>query len=343
LIERARGSNNHALFESVEWLFSRSSRGTNARLGREGDRMRTQIVMISAALSVAMPLSAHGQARRRPPAAAAATAAAGNARPQETLSMREAVEALHSNDPDRVIQGVLALTVISSPAVIPPLVELLHSGPPDRVTDEVVAKLGIIGQPAAIEELSNLLHHRRPAVREAAIHSLSQIHDDRVRPLIESGLHDSDHGVRGQAAEALGDIGARQSVGLLFRAFERGVPEAAESIGRLGEASVAVSTNAAWDRDDPRATAHPHTLAMWLGRMPLSVLLRGFERFLNRNDVPVAVKEQIVVRLEQQASAQVRDFLQRWVQSLPAAYHGRDRARAELAVQQIRVPTGGAQ
>jgi hypothetical protein len=126
----------------------------------------------------------------------------------------------------------------------------------------------------------------------------------------------------------------------LFHAFERGVPEAAESIGKLGEANTAVSSDAAWDREDPRSTTHPHTLAMWLGRTPLSVLLRGFEGYLNRRDVSVATKEQIIVRLEQQASAQVRDFLQRWVSSLPAGYHGRDRARAELAIQQIHVAGG---
>ncbi len=299
-------------------------------------------IAVSLALALAMsgPGLAHAQARRAP---RGGSAAAGNDRPQETLSLREAVEALHATDPERVIQGVDALTVLGGAQVIPPLVELLRAGPSDRITDYVVEKLGIIGQPAAIEELTNLLHHRRASVRQAAVNALAQIRDDRVRPLVESGLHDSESAVRGQAATALGEIGASQSVELLFHAFERGVPEAAESIGRLGEASTAVSSEATWDHEDPRTTRHRHTLAMWLGRAPLSVLLRGFERYLNRRDVPVAVKEQIVVRLEQQASAQVREFLQRWVSSLPPAYRGRDRARAELAIQQIRVPTGGAQ
>lgn len=287
------------------------------------------------------PTRADAQTRRAPRGGTAA--AAGNARPQETLNLREATEALHSNDVDRVIQGIDSLTVIGGPQVVPPLVELLRSGPPDRITDYTVEKLGIIGQPAAIEELSNLLRHRRSSVRQASVQALAQIRDDRVRPLIESALHDSDSSVRGQAAGALGEIGAHQSVELLFHAFERGVPEAAESIGRLGEPNSAVSADAAHDREDPRTTTHHHTLAQWLGRAPLSVVLRGFEQYLNRRDVPANIKEQIIVRLEQQASAQVRDFLQRWVSSLPATYRGRDRARAELAIQQIRVPAGGAQ
>lgn len=298
--------------------------------------MRRTALVLALVVSAASGL-VHAQ-RRRP---ARATGAAAD-RPPEILSLREAREALSSSDPERVILAIDSLTVIGTPEVVPPIVQLLRSGPPDRITDYAVEKLGIIGQPAAIEELSNLLHHRRPAVRRAAIAALAQIRDERVRPLLESGLHDSDAEVRGQAARALGEIGARASVPLLFRAFERGVPEAAEAIGRLGDASTAVSSDPNHDREDPRTTTHPHTLAMWLGRMPLSVLLRGFERFLNRSDISPAVKEQIIVRLEQQASAQVREFLQRWVSSLPPGYRGRDRARAELAIQQIRVPTGAA-
>jgi HEAT repeat protein len=307
---------------------------------------RTAVIFALAAACAVAPAGALAQARRSPPGHGAAAHGAGAAattstQPQDALTLRDAREALHSNDPDRVILAIDSLTLLGTADVIPPLVDLLRSGPTDRITDYTVEKLGIIGRPEAIEELSDLLHHRRATVRAAAIEALAQITDPRVRALIESGLHDSDPEVRGQAAEALGEISSRQSVPLLLRAFERGVPEAAEAIGKLGEASTAVSANAAWDREDPRNTTHPRTLAMWLGRTPLSVLLRGFEAYLNRTDIPVNTRIEIIVRLEQQASAQVRDFLQRWVSQLPPAYRGRDRARAELAIQQIRVPTSG--
>lgn len=299
---------------------------------------RSLAVSLAAALALAPAVSARAQAR---PAAAArgGTRAPG----QDVLSVREAREALRSTDPDRIIQGIDSLTVAGTDEAVTAIVELLRAGPIDRVTDYAVEKLGIIGRPSAIEELSNLTRHRRPAVRRAALNALAQIRDDRVRALLEGGLHDSDGEVRAEAAESLGAIGARAAVPLLFRAFERGVPEAAEAIGRLAEPAVAVSSEPAHDREDPRATSRRVTLAMWLGRAPLSVLLRGFEQFLNRRDVPVPLKVQIITRLEQQASAQVRDFLQRWVQHLPASYRGPDRARAELAIRQIRVPTGGAQ
>ncbi len=305
---------------------------------------RTAFLLAMAALALA-PSTVLSQrrpaARGRPPAATAAAPAAG-AQPQQQLTLAQAREALRTNDVDRVLQAINSLTVIGTADVIPPLVELLRSGPPDRITDAIVEKLGIIGRPEAIEELGSLLHHRRTTVRRGAIRALAQIHDPRVRPLIESGLHDSEGDVRGEAATALGEIGAHQSVTLLFRAFDRGVPDAAESIGRLGEASTAVSPEPAHDREDPATTRRPRTLAMYLGHAPLQVLLRGFEQFLNRRDIPSATKVQIIVRLEQQASAQVRDFLQRWVTNLPGAYRGPDRARAELAIQQIRAPGGGA-
>ena len=51
----------------------------------------------------------------------------------------------------------------------------------------------------------------------------------RVRPLLEQGLRDSDRQVRATSAEQLGRTGARASLDLLFRAFDRGVIEAASA------------------------------------------------------------------------------------------------------------------
>lgn len=307
---------------------------------------RTAILVTLAALCAAPPLARaqHQRGHNRGQAPAAQGNGGGT---QEQLSLREAREALRSNDPARVRAGIQALTVIGTPEVIPPLVELLHSGPPDEITDYVTEQLGIIGLPQAIEELSNLLHHRRPAVRRGAVRALAQIRGDgRVRPLIESALHDSDAEVRAEAARGLGEIGARQSIPLLFHAFDRGVPDAAEAIGRLGGPEVAVSAEAAHDREDPRTTSHQRTLAMYLGRVPLGVLLRGFERFLNRRDIPVATKQQIIARLEDTASSQARDFLNTWVRNLPSNYRGPDRDRALQAIDRIRpqgsAPAGGS-
>lgn len=268
------------------------------------------------------------QAQPRPPGPRPPQPQA-NAQTERPLTLQEATERLRSANPDEVRQGVDALTRIGTPAVIRPLVELIHSGLPDGLLNTVVEKLGIIGRPEAIDELSSLLHHRRAAVREAAVKSLSQIRDNRVRPLIESALRDSENSVRTAAAQALGEINARQSVELLQRAFERNVPAAAESIGRLG---------------DP---ASANRLLEAVGRAPLGVLLPGFRRFLDRRDLDDAVKFRIVEQLVSRSpTAQVKAFLQEWVQGLPPTLRTRSRARAELAIRQINdapgSPTGAA-
>jgi HEAT repeat protein len=228
------------------------------------------------------------------------------------------VQRLQSTSDDDVSTGITELTRIGTAEVIPPLVELLHRGVADDVLDTVVDKFGIIGRPEAIDELSSLLHHRRATVREKAVRALGQIRDNRVRALIESGLRDSDGAVRGAAAAALGEIGARSSVELLQRAFERNVPEAAEAIGRLGDAAAA-------DR-----------LLEAVGRAPLSVLLPGFRRFLDRRDIADPAKLRIVEQVVNRSpTVQVRAFLQEWVASLPSALNTPSRRRAELAIRQI--------
>ncbi len=267
-----------------------------------------------AALAALSPASA----QPRPPATATAAA-----RP---LTLREATQRLQSADPDEITEGVDALTRIGTAEAVPPLITLARSGLPDDLLDLVVTKLGILGRPEAIEELGSLMRHRRAAVRLRAVTSLSQIRDERSRPLIESGLRDSDHGVRAEAARALGRINARSSLALLQRAFERNIPEAAESIGALGDAAAA-------DR-----------LLESVGHAPLSVLLPGFRRFLDRRDLTDPVKLRIVEQLVSRSpTTQVKAFLQEWVRELPPADRSRARARAELAIRQINdAPAPGA-
>jgi HEAT repeat protein len=286
---------------------------------------------LAAAVIVA---STGAEAQRRPPRGRGAAAPAGQ---NQELSLRESREALQATDPERVSDGLESIANYPTAESVQAVIDVLHRGATDNITDKAIETLGLLGRPEAIEELSNLLHHRRAAARVEAVEALAKIQDPRVRGLIESGLHDSQPEVRSAAAVALGQINARQSVALLFRAFERGVPEAAEAIGRLGSVDDAVSADAAHDAEDPRRTSRRQTLTMWITHAPISVLLSGLGQFMNRRDVPVAVKVKIIERLEQRAaSIAVRDFLQRWVQSRPNGYAGADLTRANLAIRQIQ-------
>lgn len=301
--------------------------------------MRRTAVMFAAVAALAAAPAAEGQ--RRPPQGNR-PAGAQNGQNQE-MSFREAREAIASSDAARVTEALEAIATFPTAESVQLVVDLLRRGNNDAVTDKAIETLGLLARPEAIEELSNLLRHRRVSARAEAVEALAKIQDPRVRGLIESALHDSAPEVRGAAAQALGQIGARQSVQLLFRAFERGVPQAAEAIGRVGSVDDAVSADAAHDNEDPRRTSRHQTLAMWITHAPITVLLSGFGQFLNRRDVPVPIKVKIIERLEQRASsAAVRTFLQQWVQSRPRnAPRTPDVARAELAIRQIQGNGGG--
>ncbi len=296
---------------------------------------RTSVPLVVSLLACAslFASTAPAQPRAARPRPVAQRGPGGPGAPARPIPLREATQLLQSANGDEVLQGIDALTRLSTPEVVPPLVELIHRGLSDELLETVVTKLGIIGQPSAIDELSSLMRHRRPTVRRAAVEALGQIRDPRTRPLVESALRDSDNTVRGTAATALGAMGASQSVDLLQRAFERSVPEAAEAIGRLG---------------NPASAAR---LLESVGRAQLSVLLPGFRRFLDRRDITDPVKLNIVEQLVARSpTLQVKRFLQDWLDHLPSGARTPSRTRAELAVRQIRddapsapaAPAGGA-
>ncbi|MFO0603351.1 MAG: HEAT repeat domain-containing protein [Polyangiales bacterium] len=293
-------------------------------------------LLLTAAASTALAQPRPGA---RPAARPGAPAAAqGNGPAARVIPLRDAVQLLQSANGDEVSNGLDALVRIGTPDVIPPMVDLIHRGVDDATLENVVEKLGIVGRPEAIDELSSLLHHRRAGVREKAVTALSHIRDNRVRPLLESGLRDSAPAVRAAAARSLGETGARQSVELLQRAFERNVPEAAEALGRLGSVAVA------------------ERMLEAVGRSPLGILLPGFRRFLDRRDIADPAKLHIVEQLVARSpTGEVKRFLQQWVDSLPPTVRTPSRTRAMLAIQQIEstgsrpattpspAPAGGAQ
>ncbi len=220
--------------------------------------------------------------------------------PRVTLrDLDEIVPKLRSANPDEVREAIDLLSVIDRPEVVPPLADLLRAGQPDAITDRALEALRGLAAPSSIEVLTEFTHHRRVAARRRAYQALAAIDDRRVPTLLERGLRDSDRSVRGAAALALGEIGARQSLDILFRAFERGVVEAAIAIGKLGDA-------AAIER-----------YGEFLGREPLGVMLSGYREFLRRNNVPHASKKAIVERLGEVAGVMVRRFLGEYLDTLP--------------------------
>lgn len=231
---------------------------------------------------------------------------------------------LNSESSDEVREAIDLLSVIDHPSVVPPLAALLRSGRSDEVTDRALQALRGLAHPSAIEVLVEFTHHRRARARRLAYQALADIDDRRVPSLLEQGLRDSDRSIRAQVARSLGEIGARSSVDTLFLAFDRGVVEAAIAIGKLGDrASV------------DRFNGH-------LGHMPLSVMLSGYSEYVRRDDIPEAVKLDIVGRLGEVSGPLVRQFLQRYLDTFPSGRRGAQSRLRQVVIDTLRLIPGHA-
>lgn len=286
----------------------------------------TLATLLAAATAEAQQRPTKRTPRRAPTGTAAAASAEGQTEgaptPAPTIEdLADIVQRLHSRNVDEVREAIDLLSVIDRREVVPPLVELLRSGQPDAITDRALEALRGLADPSSIGVLSEFTRHRRPGARRRAYLALAAIRDRQIPALLEQGLRDSDRAVRATCALALGQIGARESVEMLFRAFERGVVEAAVAIGKLGDA-----------RSVARFGEH-------LGRQPLSVMLSGYEQFLRRPDIDEATKIDIVTRLGEVSGRAVRDMLSQLLASFPE----NDRSRLRQVVQDTlrRIPLEG--
>ena len=267
-------------------------------------RFATTLVATTLALAPLLGFSSEANAqqqrpRRRPAAAAAETV--DGAGPTPTMAEFDAIVArLQGRNPDEVRESITLLTILNDPAAIPPLSALLRAGQTDVITDAALEALQRLEMPSSLDVLSEYTHHRRVHARRRAYAAIAAIEDRRVPVLLEQGLRDSDRTIREDAAQALGRIGARGSLEMLFRAFERGVLGASESIGRLGTGA-----------DVARFTA-------FLGRVPISVMLGGYDQFLQRRDIADPVKIEIINRLLDVSGRMVCQSLMNFRDTMPA-------------------------
>jgi len=262
----------------------------------------TTCLTLAALWPAALPASADAQRRRR-------------ARLQNEI---EAVQPkLDSGDPAQMREAVAILYTLDDPGVIPTLAELLRSGPPDEVADEALRALAGLGHRDAMPVLIEFTNHRRTSARRTAYEAIATIdHPDR-RATLEECLSDSDRGIRGVCAIALGEIRAKASLDVLFRAFERGVVEAAISIGKLGDES------------------HIDRFDEYLGDQPLPIMLNGYREFLARRDIKKKRKQEVVTDLGEVSGPLVRDFLLTYLGTFPENAEGELFEAVEETVRRI--------
>jgi HEAT repeat protein len=183
--------------------------------------------------------------------------------------------------------------------------KLLERGHTDAVTDRALEALGAFGTPAAGPVLGQYAHHRRVAARARAFTALARVagSDRTLRELVASGLRDSAPEVRAAAARALETLKATEATPVLLKALGRGVPEAAVTIGAIGDSSSLDGYNA------------------YLRQQPLDVMLAGYERYLLRPDLSEKLKLDVIARLEDVSGPAVLRFMSALTrrQQLPAA------------------------
>ncbi|HJK96019.1 MAG TPA: HEAT repeat domain-containing protein [Polyangiaceae bacterium LLY-WYZ-14_1] len=239
---------------------------------------------------------------------------------------------LESGDPAQMKEGIQGLFALDNPAVIPVLAELLRSGAPDDVTDEALFVLSELAHRDAMDVLVEFTNHRRDEARKRAYEAIARIDHPARRGTLEECLSDSDRDIRGTCAFALGEIGAKASLDVLFRAFERGVVEAAISIGKLGD------------------ERHIDRFDEYLEQQPLPIMLDGYNEFLSRNDIKKKRKEKVVTDLGEISGPLVRRFLFDYLNTFSENDESELRQAVEETIRRIpddpsvageRIPSGG--
>ncbi len=234
-----------------------------------------------------------------------------------SAEVKEAVDLLKNDSDATKIEGIDKLAELADPAGVAPLIDLLDKGQTDKVTHAAIDALGAISSPKAIPILTEYMKHRRSKVRILTINAIAEIKDKQVIEALKNALKDSDSMVRKTAALALGRYGDQSAVDILFKAFDRNVVEAAIAIGQIG-----------FVNDMER-------LSSYLGSSPLVDLLPGFSEFLTRENFPEKGKITIIEKLKELAGPEVKQFLIKFVENLPADYEGSVKQKAQDAINSI--------
>jgi len=230
---------------------------------------------------------------------------------------KAAADLLLGTEEAQILEGITKLGELAEPGGAKSLIQLLEKGPADKVTEAALDALGAISNPDAIPILIEFMHHRRPKVRIIAVNAIAEIKDPRVSAALKTALSDSDSNVRKAAAYAIGRYGDTSAIDILFKAFDRNVPEAAIAIGQIGGQD-------AMER-----------LASYLGKAPLKDLLPGFSQFLGRAEFPLKGKLDIVDKLTELAGPEVKEFLKQYASTLPADAPLKLRQKVQGAIESI--------
>lgn len=238
--------------------------------------------------------------------ALAAAIASGQAKkPATKLDIKEAKAALESSEPARIETALVNIRLSGKDGggrqVTKDLVARLEKGLPRELVKKALEALADLEDPNAVPGCDIYMSHRDSEVRIAALKCLGAAKGPAATKSIRAALGDTDPRVHATAATLLGDVKATDSVGDLIVAFDKGVNEAAVSIGIL-------CAPAGGECDQ---------LLNRMKSKPLDVVFSGLQQILARKDVPDEYKKKVITQVRELASGKAREFLEGVKKSMP--------------------------
>jgi len=173
----------------------------------------------------------------------------------------------------------------------PEISELLQKGLPLSLTEAAIDTLGDLESESASATIAPYARHRNVKIRQASMRALGKTKGKAASTALRGGLSDSDPGVRGLAANALGAIKAKEAVGDLFVALDHRVNEAAAAIGLLCSPDEC------------------EKLAAQVKKYPFDVVTSGLDQALFRTDISDDTKIRIVGQVRELGTQEANKFL----------------------------------
>jgi len=298
-----------------------SSHRTSARPSRRLPTTASARIVIAAfaALQVVAtfrPPPARAQGAK--PAKAAPRGAKSPALPASARAeIDQAVQLLKSDRREDVETGIQSLGLLGIPQAVDPLVARIREGLPPELLELAVTTLMALGQPNAGPVLYELTTHRRGDIRRHAIEAIAVARPASSEPILLTALSDDDTQVRSAAAIALAEVGSPRAVDRLFLALDRGNGEASVAIGKL----VA-----------PKSVGR---LSDYLGQVPFHHMGPALEIVIARRDVPESEKVDLIARLEEVGTPEVRGYLANLLATSGASLSPAVKRAIDRAIQQI--------
>jgi hypothetical protein len=217
--------------------------------------------------------------------------------PKSDLS---ALEKRLDGDEDDAIAALDSIAESENTDATPLVAKVLERGGTQKVLEAALKAASKLKQPALSSAIAPYTQHRVPEIRHGAVKALLKTKGPVAVDTLRKGLRSSDAVVRGTSATGLGELGAKETLGDLFRAFDHGVPEAGAAIGQLC------------------GPEDCEKFAERTGKVAFDVMSTGFDQILFRPPTEISDDEKlrIVGRLRELGTPEVGKYLadvgERW-------------------------------